>query len=119
LHFENSNMDSTRQNRVSKQIQKDLSEIILQSGKSIVAGKMLTITRVRITPDLELAKAYVSVFPSGNSQEAVDTLNTHSSQIRFELGQRIRHQVRIVPNIRFYLDDSLDYIDNINNLLKE
>jgi ribosome-binding factor A len=119
LHHEIKIMDSTRQNRVSKQIQKDLSEIILQLGKSLVAGKMLTITRVRITPDLELAKAYVSVFPSGSSQDAVDALNEHSSQIRYELGQRIRHQVRIVPNLRFYLDDSLDYIDNINNLLKE
>jgi ribosome-binding factor A len=112
-------MESTRQHKVGKQIQKDLSEIILKLGKNVTGGKMLTITQVRITPDLELAKAYVSVFPSADAISVLENLNIHNSQIRHELGQRIRHQVRKIPELRFYLDDSLDYIDNINNLLKE
>ncbi len=112
-------MDSTRQNKISKQIQKDLSEIILPICRNIAPGKMFTITQVRVTPDLGLARAYVSVFPSEKSQDSVNTLNLHVSQIRNELGRKIRHQVRIIPEIKFFLDDSLDYIENIDNLLKK
>jgi ribosome-binding factor A len=112
-------MESTRLTRVEKQIQKDLSEIFLQLNKTLASGKMITVTRVRLTPDLGLAKIYVSVFPSVAAQDIVETISTHTSQIRNELGQRIRHQVRKIPDLKFYLDDSLDYIENIDNLLKE
>ena len=112
-------MESTRLMRVEKQIQKDLSEIFIPMGKTLAAGKMYTVTKVRITPDLGLAKVYVSVFPSTSAQADVDSLTVHVSQIRNELGQRIRHQVRKIPELKFFLDDSLDYIENINNLLKE
>lgn len=112
-------MESTRLTRVEKQIQKDLSEIFITLGKKLTIGKMLTVTRVRLTPDLGLAKVYVSIFPSESAQIAVDVISEHVSQIRNELGQRIRHQVRKIPELKFYLDDSLDYIQNIDNLLKE
>lgn len=112
-------MESTRLTRVEKQIQKDLSEIFIPLGKKLAIGKMLTVTRVRLTPDLGLAKVYVSIFPSESAQTAVDVISEHVSQIRNELGQRIRHQVRKIPELKFYLDDSLDYIQNIDNLLKE
>lgn len=112
-------MESTRLTRVEKQIQKDLSEIFLPLAKSLANGKMITVTRVRLTPDLGLAKIYISIFPSQGGQTDVDTISTHTSQIRNELGQRIRHQVRKIPELKFYLDDSLDYIENIDNLLKE
>jgi ribosome-binding factor A len=112
-------MESTRLTRVEKQIQKDLSEIFIRMNKSLTNGKMVTVTRVRLTPDLGLAKIYVSVFPSAGAQTDVDSITTHTSQIRNELGQRIRHQVRKIPELKFYLDDSLDYIENIDNLLKE
>lgn len=112
-------MESTRLTRVEKQIQKDLSEIFIPLGKKLTIGKMLTVTRVRLTPDLGLAKVYVSIFPSESAQIAVDVISEHVSQIRNELGQRIRHQVRKIPELKFYLDDSLDYIQNIDNLLKE
>ncbi|MBN2486558.1 MAG: 30S ribosome-binding factor RbfA [Bacteroidales bacterium] len=112
-------METTRLTRVEKQIQKDLSEIFITLGRSLAAGKMLTVTRVRLTPDLGLAKAYISVFPSEASQAVVDMLNENVSKVRNELGQRIRHQVRKIPELKFFLDDSLDYIENINNLLKE
>lgn len=112
-------MESTRLTRVEKQIQKDLSEIFIPMSKSLASGKMITVTRVRLTPDLGLAKIYLSVFPSKGGQTDVDTVTTHTSQIRNELGQRIRHQIRKIPELKFYLDDSLDYIENIDNLLKE
>ena len=110
-------MESTRQSKVGKQIQKDLSDIIGPLTPTVAQGKMLTVTKVRITPDLGLAKTYISVFPSENGIEAINNLNLHIAQIRNELGKKIRHQVKKVPEIKFYLDDSLDYIDNIDNLL--
>lgn len=111
-------MDTTRQNKIGKQIQKDLSDILLLHAKQFAPGKMLTVSKVRVTPDLSIARAYVSVFPSEKSQEVIDELNVHHSQIRHELGQKIRHQIRKIPEIKFFLDDSLDYLDNIEKLLK-
>lgn len=112
-------MESTRQNKISKQLQKDLSEILNQMAGVLAPGKMLTVTRVRVTADLSIAKTYVSIFPSGDSQISINNINHHVGQIRHLLGQKIRHQVRKIPELRFFLDDSLDYIDNIDNLLKE
>lgn len=112
-------METTRQNKFNKQLQKDLSEIVNRRTKELAAGKMLTVTRVRVTSDLSLARTYVSVFPSDDSEQVINTMNTHMSQIRHELAQIVRHQMRKVPELKFFLDDSLDYIDNIDNLLKE
>jgi ribosome-binding factor A len=112
-------MDSTRQNKISKQIQKDLSEIIAPFSRNLLPGKMVTITKVRVTPDLGLARIYISIFPSDKSQDAVDVLNLHLAPMRNELGRKIRHQVRIIPELKFFLDDSLDYIENIDNLLNK
>ena len=110
---------TTRQNKVAKQIQKDIAEIIQLHSKELFSGKMLTVTSVRITPDLGVSRIYVSVFPSGNSDEVISKLNDHHSLFRNELGKKLRHQVKKIPEIIFYLDDSLDYIDNIENLLKD
>ena len=110
--------ETTRQSKVAKQIQKDISEIILKNGNSWVPGKLVTVTVVKITPDLGLAKVYVSIFPSTQAQDAVNLLDNHHNFIRNELGKKLRHQLKKVPELNFYLDDSLDYIDNIDNLLK-
>lgn len=110
-------MESQRQIKVGKQIQKDLSEIILELSKEVAPGKMLTVTKVRITPDLGLAKTYVSVFPSTDADAIVQKLNDKLSLIRHELGKRIRHQLKKVPELKIYNDDSLDYMDNIDKLL--
>ena len=112
-------MDTTRLSKVGKQIQKDLSEILGPLTPSLAPGKMLTVTRVRVSPDLGIAKTYISVFPSTDAEEAIKTLNAQVGQIRHILGQKIRHQVRKVPELKFFLDDSLDYIDNIDHLLKD
>jgi len=110
---------STRQDKVSKQIQKDVAVILQLYGNGLLPGKMLTVTKVRISPDLGLAKVYVSIFPSSNGIMDIDLLNEHKGVIRNNLGKKIRHQLKKVPEIAFYLDDSLDYLDNINNLLKD
>jgi len=110
---------STRQDKVSKQIQKDIADILQLYSKGLFPGKMLTVTSVRISPDLGVAKIYVSVFPSPDASKDISLLNEHKNIIRNNLGRKVRHQLRSVPEIIFYLDDSLDYLDNINSLLKD
>lgn len=80
---------------------------------------MVSVSVVRVSPDLGIAKAYLSVFPSEKGNEVVEHLNSNIKAIRFELGNRVRHQLRIIPEVRFYLDDSLDYIEHIDELLKD
>lgn len=109
---------NTRQNKVSKQIQKDMAEILHLHSPHSETVKMLTVTNVRISPDLGSARIYVSVFPSSDSDKTIAYLNEHIGIYRNELGKKIRHQLKKVPEIMFFLDDSLDYIDNIENLLK-
>lgn len=112
-------MESTRQKKVGKLIQKDLSDIFIKDLKELVTGAMVTVTLVRISPDLGLAKVYLSIFPSANAQEKVDKISEAASRVRGVLGNRIGKQMRVVPELKFYLDDSLDYLDNIDKLLKE
>ncbi len=110
-------MDSTRQNKIARLIQKELGDIFLKMTKE-TRGVLVSVSIVRVSPDLGIAKAYLSVFPSEKGNEIVETLNQNSKNIRFELGNRVRHQLRIIPELRFYIDDSLDYIEHIDNLLK-
>ena len=79
---------------------------------------MVSVTRVKISPDLSVCTAYLSVFPSEKAEEVINNVNTNAKTIRYDLGQRIRTQVRIIPELRFFIDDSLDYIDHIDELLK-
>ena len=111
-------MDSTRQNKISRLIQKELSVILLKLAME-TRGIMVSVSIVRVSPDLGVAKAYLSVFPSDKGNEVVNHLNENIKAIRFDLGNRVRHQLRVIPELRFYIDDSLDYIDNIDKLLKE
>lgn len=110
-------MDSTRQNKISRLIQKELSNILLRLSRNS-QGIMITVSVVRVSPDLGIAKTYLSVFPSALGEAIVKQLNEDVKLIRFELGVKVRHQLRIIPEIRFYLDDSLDYIEHIDELLK-
>ena len=99
-------------------LQKELS-IIFQQQTRMMSGVMLTVTRNKISPDLSICTAYLSVFPSEKAKEIMENINANEKTIRYELGTRIRHQMRIVPELRFFLDDSLDYIDRIDQLLAE
>ena len=81
-------------------------------------GVMVSVTRVKISPDLSICTAYLSVFPSGRAEEIVKNINDNSKSIRYELGNRVRHQLRIIPELKFFVDDSLDYVERIDELLK-
>lgn len=112
-------MESTRQVKVAKQIQKDISDIFQKHMNEWAPKKLLTVTVVRISADLSQAKIYVSVFPSDNSGSVLEILAQKNSFIRNELAHKIRHQVKKIPELHFFNDDSLDYIDNIDRLLKK
>lgn len=110
-------METTRQNKISRLIQKELSEIFLLQTKSM-NGVLVSVSAVRISPDMSIARVYLSVFPSERSQEIVKNINDNMKSIRYELGTRVRHQLRIIPELKFFVDDSLDYIEKIDSLLK-
>ena len=81
-------------------------------------GVLVSVSVVRISPDMSIARAYLSIFPSERSEEIVKNINDNMKSIRYELGNRVRHQLRIIPELKFFVDDSLDYIENIDRLLK-
>ena len=111
-------MEKTRQNKISRLIQKELSEIFLLQTKSM-NGVLVSVSAVRISPDMSIARVYLSVFPSERSQEIVKNINDNMKSIRYELGTRVRHQLRIIPELKFFVDDSLDYAERIDELLKK
>ena len=111
-------METTRQNKISRLIQKELSEIFLLQTKSM-NGVLVSVSAVRISPDMSIARVYLSVFPSVRSQEIVKNINANMKSIRYELGTRVRHQLRIIPELKFFVDDSLDYAERIYELLKK
>lgn len=111
-------METTRQNKISRLIQKELSEIFLLQTKSM-NGVLVSVSAVRISPDMSIARVYLSVFPSERSQEIVKNINDNMKSIRYELGTWVRHQLRIIPELKFFVDDSLDYAERIDELLKK
>ena len=111
-------METTRQNKIARLIQKELSEIFLLQTKSM-PGVLVSVSIVRISPDMSYARVYLSVFPSDRSEEIVKNINANMKSIRFELGNRVRHQLRIIPELKFFVDDSLDYAEKIDELLKK
>ena len=110
-------METTRQNKIARLLQKELSEIFLLQTKAM-PGVLVSVSAVRISPDMSIARVYLSVFPSDKSEEMVKNINNNLKSIRFELGTRVRHQLRIIPELKFFVDDSLDYIEKIDALLK-
>ncbi len=109
-------MESTRQAKISRLLQKELSEIFrLQTAK--IRGTLVSVSSVKVSSDLSIARAYVSVFPSAKAQEVIDSINESAKTVRYELAQRVRYQLRKTPELFFHLDDSLDYIQNIDNIL--
>lgn len=110
-------METTRQNKISRLLQKELSEIFLLQTKAM-PGVLVSVSAVRISPDMSIARVYLSIFPSDKSEEMVKNINNNMKAIRFELGTRVRHQLRIIPELKFFVDDSLDYIEKIDALLK-
>ena len=111
-------METTRQNKIARLIQKDLSNIF-QAQTRQTRNLLVSVSVVRVSPDLSVAKAYLSVFPAERAQEVLQNVNDHASEVRYELGKLERHQLRIIPELRFFLDDSLDYVEHIDELLNK
>lgn len=112
-------METTRQQKIARQIQKDMADIFQKEGASLVRGALVTVTGVRISPDFSYAKIYVSIFPFEQSKELMARFEHQNWFIRRALGQRIRNQLKNVPELQFFLDDSLEYIEHIEKALKE
>lgn len=110
-------MQETRQNKIARLLQKELS-VIFQQQTRAMHGVMVSVTRTKISPDLSICTAYLSVFPSSRGEEILKNINANEKTIRYELGTRVRYQLRIIPELRFFIDDSLDYIEHIDELLK-
>lgn len=111
-------METTRQNKIARLIQKEISEIFLGMTRQM-PGTLVTTTIVRVSPDLSVARIYLSIFPSEKCQELLDFINSKTVSIRHDLAARTRHQLRTVPELSFFKDDSLDYLENIDKLLKK
>ena len=110
---------STRQLKVGRELQKHLAEIIRAKGMSAFGGALLTVSEVRVSPDLSVAKVFVSVFPSEKQGPVMQLLEESNKALRGELGHRVARQLRIVPELSFLLDTSLDYAEHIDELLKK
>ena len=109
-------METTRQAKISRLIQKELSEIFrLQTAK--IGNVMVSVSSVKVSPDLSVAKAYLSVFPSEKAAEVIENINAQAKTVRYELAQKVRFQLRRCPELQFYVDDSIDYLENIDKLL--
>ena len=110
-------MQETRQNKIARLLQKELS-IIFQEQTRSMKGVMVSVTKVRVSPDLSVCTTHMSIFPSERGEEILKNIESNNKAIRYALGQRVRNQLRIIPELRFFIDDSLDYIDRIDELLK-
>lgn len=110
---------STRQLKVARELQRDLAEIIRSKGMAVFNGAMVTVSEVRISPDLSIAKVFVSIFPSAKQEQVMKILEENKKAYRGELGRKVASQLRIVPELDFFLDTTLDYAEHIDELLKK
>ena len=111
--------ESTRQQKIGRQLQRDLAEIIRSKGMAAFNGAMVTVSEVRVSPDLSVAKVFVSIFPSAKAEEVMTIIQDSVKQLRGELGRLVGKQLRIGPELVFMLDSSLDYVEHIDELLKK
>ncbi len=109
-------METTRQNKIARLLQKELSEIF-RTQTQMMKGTLVSVSVVRVSPDLSTARAYLSIFPSEKSKELLDAINQNSKNIRYEVAQKVRFQLRRMPELSFFIDDSLDYLEKIDKLL--
>jgi ribosome-binding factor A len=111
-------MQETRQNRIARLLQKELSELF-QRQTQLMRGTLVSVTKVKISPDLSVCTAYLSIFPPEKAQEMLQNIQKNERTLRYDLGQRVRYQLRVIPELRFFQDDSLDYLERIDQLLKQ
>src|ERR1700744_2794275 len=109
-------MESKRQQKFAGVIQEDLAAIFQREGSAYLPNTLVTITKVRVTPDLAIARIFLSFFNNTNTQLALQTIKSHASEIRYKLGARIKDQVRIIPQLEFFIDDTNEYVDRIDKI---
>ena len=114
--YKTSIMEGKRQAKISRMLQKELSEIFRRQTAAM-GGVMVSVSSVKVSPDLGIAKAYLSIFPSERAEEILSNIKAQSKTVRYELAGRVKEILRKCPDLQFYLDDSLDYIENIDRLL--
>jgi ribosome-binding factor A len=109
-------MESKRQQKFAGVIQEDLAAIFQREGMTFLPNTLVTITKVRVTPDLALARVFLSFFNNINTQTALQTIKLHASEIRYKLGARIKDQVRIIPQLEFFIDDTSEYVERMDKI---
>lgn len=109
-------MQATRQEKISRLLQKEFGDIFVHYGRQI-QGVIISVSEVRITSDLSISRIYLSIFPTEKATELIERINADKSSIRYELGRRLRNQLRIIPELNFYLDESIDKLANIDKIL--
>jgi len=112
-------METLRQSKVARLLQRDLGEIFINEARHLLDGAMVTVTRVRVTRDLSTARVFLSIFAAKQKEDLLKKISSQTREIRHTLAGKIKNQVRVIPELHFHLDDSLDYIDHIEELLNE
>ena len=110
-------MESTRLKKVERLLQKELS-VYFQQHSSVYMGKLISVTALRLSPDLSIARVYISIFPTQEIEKTLELIVLDTSKIKFEIGKKVRQQLRKIPDFKFFIDDSLDHADKISELLK-
>jgi ribosome-binding factor A len=111
-------METNRQKKIAGVLQKDLAEVLQHAAQDGMKGVIISVTKVNVTSDLSQAKVYLSVFPQLKREIILKGVKENAATIRYELAKRTRDQLRRMPELSFYIDDSLDYIENIDNALR-
>jgi len=111
-------MESNRQKKIASVLQTDLVDVLQSAARSGSLGVIISVTKVNVTVDLSIAKVYLSVFPTDKRESLLEGIKSNAPKIKHELAQRTRHQLRRMPELQFYIDDSLEYIDQIERSLK-
>lgn len=111
-------MESTRLSKIERLLQKEMGDMFQKQTQGM-RGTLISVSRVRVSPDLSLAKIYLSLFPSDKGEELLKSIRSNTRSIRYDLGQRVRLQLRQIPELAFFIDDSLDYLDHIDKLLQK
>lgn len=112
-------MDSTRQLKISRLLQKEIAIVFQREAQSVCLGAIVTVTRVRVSPDLSVARVYISIFSPGKTSDQVyESVSANAKKVRAIVAGVVRNQLRVMPELTFFVDDSLDYLEKIENLLK-
>ncbi|MDT3403939.1 30S ribosome-binding factor RbfA [Mucilaginibacter terrae] len=109
-------MESKRQQKFAGVLQQDLAAIFQREGMNYLPNTLVTITKVRVTPDLAIARVFLSFFNNTNTQQALQLVKSHASEIRYKLGARIKDQVRVIPQLEFFVDDTNEYVERMDKL---